>query len=132
MQKETDKNQNILTDEELADYKRLKEQEEKQKRLQEKYDKKYANYKEKSELLPLVIFGSIIYLVIGLILFVFGFSGNESPTLFISIGVALMVFSVIQFIVVLIKKDDLPKFISVFLYIVNGLPYLILKLIESM
>ena len=42
---------NILTDEEMEDYKRLKE---KERKLQERLDKKY---KEKSELLQLVIFG---------------------------------------------------------------------------
>ena len=108
---------NYLTDEEMAEYKMLKEKNKKGKTEQTKKEE------GKGKLLPIVLIGSFFYALLGFCIAV-NFFEKQNYTI-TAVGFGLIIFALLQAGLVLLKKEKLPIAIKCFLYVVNAIPTLI-------
>ena len=97
---------------EIEDYKKIKKKEKEEK-------------KEKENFISIIIAGTILYLIIGVALFILG---NTKQKLLLMIpGGFLSFLAVLQLVIVLIKKDNLPNTFKNILLAINIIPYIILS-----
>ena len=110
-------NVNILTDEEMQEYKRLKAKEEAEIKSRIVYEEPEVNHFVRA-----VIVGTVLYSIIGMVLLLFAFSDKYFSWGFF-VGGGILVVCIVESIIVAKCKDKTPGVLKGIFWVINAIPY---------